>query len=61
MDKFKAVLHGTCCKGGIYCEMDRPEPRSSRGARRLRRQKQRTRKLARLRLRREARDMETNE
>lgn len=53
-DEFKREIHGCVgCIGGIYCPHDRPRPKSSAGAKRLRRAKK-SRRLARRRAQRRA-------
>lgn len=47
-DEFLKRLHGCVgCTGGLHCPYDRPHPGSSRGARRLRQTKNRTRRCVR--------------
>lgn len=54
MDAYKTHLHDECpCKEGIYCPYDRPRPKSSAGARRLRASKTLSRRVARARLSRD--------
>ena len=53
-DDYKRALHGCIgCVGGIYCTHDRPRPGSSAGAKRLRKAKAQSRRLARRRAKRE--------